>query len=98
MIGEEWNKLRFSSLGNESRTTAECYIDNIKNAVSKIRDYTNKYPEVILITSMHANTIWNYISGGSVVLAVDLHKYAEKQDCLWLMNLKGCNQKEFIGE
>ncbi len=66
------------SLGNESGTAPADYIANTRAAVEQIRARSDREPEIMLISSMPANPIWNYASGGSSALAEALRDYAKE--------------------
>ena len=66
-------------LGNEPGISPEAYIHNLSSALDKIKSYAGDCPEVILISSMPANPIWNYTSGGSTVLAAALRDFAKRE-------------------
>ena len=67
------------SLGNDPGTDPEEYISRIRQALERIRSLAVNDPEVILITSMPANPIWNYTSGGSTALAEALRRFAVQE-------------------
>ena len=66
---------------DEPSSSPEFYISNINSTVRAPSLYTEKnLPEIILITSMPANPVWNYTSGGSVILADALRTYAKENN------------------
>lgn len=67
------------SLGNDPGTGPEEYISHIREALGRIESLAHNHPEVILITSMPANPIWNYTSGGSTALAAALRRFARQE-------------------
>lgn len=67
------------SLGDEPGCCPQDYIAHIREALKRIHSLAHNDPQVILITSMPANPVWNYTSGGSVVLAEALRRFANKE-------------------
>ena len=66
--------------GNEPGVSSRDYINNLRLAVEKIKSYATDCPEIIMISSMPANPIWNYTSGGSTVLAAALREFAKQEE------------------
>lgn len=65
-----------NSLGNDPWTSPEAYVRNMQEAIERIGIYTDQKPEIILITSMPANPVWNYTSGAWMKLGDALRGYA----------------------
>lgn len=68
-----------NSLTNVPYISPSQYVDNHKKALARIAQYCENMPEIIVITAMPANPIWNYCSGASELLADELRDWAKSE-------------------
>ena len=69
-----------NSLTDVPWTSPEQFVKNIDATVKKIEALAEEMPEIVLITSMPANPIWNYTSGKWYELGDALRQYAKENE------------------
>ena len=67
-----------NSLTDVPWVSPEQYVKYIDNTIKKIESLAEEMPEIVLITSMPANPIWNYTSGKWYELGDALREYAKE--------------------
>lgn len=69
-----------NSLTDVPWTSPEQFVKNIDATVKKIEALAEEMPEIVLITAMPANPIWNYTSGKWYELGDALREYAKENN------------------
>ncbi len=69
-----------NSLTDVPWTSPEQFVKNIDAIVKKLEALATEMPEIVLITSMPANPIWNYTSGKWYELGDALRQYAKENE------------------
>lgn len=69
-----------NSLTDVPWTSPEQFVKNIDATIKKIEALAEEMPEIVLITAMPANPIWNYTSGKWYELGDALREYAKENN------------------